>query len=150
MHLFLTNFLFRDSKGNIAAATSTGGITGKLPGRVGDTPIIGSGTYADNDFGGVSSTGHGESIMKSVLTHDIIKRMEYLGENIQTACENACNTMTKRFNQTGGVIALDKYGKVGIAFTSRNMAWAYKNKYEMKFSIDHPNKELKFNKGRKF
>lgn len=63
-----------DKYGNIAAATSTGGMTGKLPGRVGDTPLIGSGTYADNNIGGVSSTGNGEAIMKHVLTHDIIKR----------------------------------------------------------------------------
>lgn len=122
------------------AGTSTGGMTGKLPGRVGDTPLIGSGTYADNNVGGVSSTGHGETIMKSVLTHDIIKRMEYLGQDVQTACENACNSMTDRLNQTAGVIALDKLGNIGIAFTSRNMAWAYKNKSDIQFGIDHPNR----------
>lgn len=88
--------------------------------------------------------GHGESIMKSVLTHDIIKRMEYLGEDVQTASEHACNSMTNRLNQTGGAIGLDSEGNIGIAFTSRNMAWAFKNRNEMDFGIDHPKK--KFNK----
>lgn len=110
-----------DRDGNIAVATSTGGITGKLPGRIGDTPMIGCGTYCDNRFGGVSTTGHGETIMKSCLAHDIIKRIEYLGEDAQTATETACKTMTERFFGTGGAITIDNKGNVGINFTSKRM-----------------------------
>lgn len=125
-----------DSEGNIAVATSTGGITGKLPGRIGDTPLIGSGTYADNRYGGVSSTGHGETIMRSVLTHDIIKRIDYLGEDAQTASDNACKRMTERFIGTGGVITIDKNGKVGVSFTSKRMAWAYQKKDKLYYGIE--------------
>lgn len=110
-----------DQYGNIAVATSTGGITGKLPGRIGDTPMLGCGTYCDNRFGGVSTTGHGETIMKSCLAHDIIKRIEYLGEDAQKATETACKTMTERFFGTGGAITIDGKGKVGIWFTSKRM-----------------------------
>lgn len=110
-----------DKYGNIAVATSTGGITGKLPGRIGDTPMLGCGTYCDNRFGGVSTTGHGETIMKSCLAHDIIKRIEYLGEDAQTSTESACKSMTERFFGTGGAITVDNNGNVGISFTSKRM-----------------------------
>lgn len=110
-----------DQYGNFAVATSTGGITGKWPGRIGDTPVCGGGTYCDNRFGGVSTTGHGETIMKSCLAHDIIKRIEYLGENAQTATENACMKMTERFIGTGGAVTISDKGEVGIAFTSQRM-----------------------------
>lgn len=86
-----------DSLGNIAVATSTGGLSGKMVGRIGDTPIIGAGTFADNKIAGVSATGHGETIARACLAHDVVKRMEYLGEDIQTASENACKNMTKDF-----------------------------------------------------
>jgi len=66
-----------DKNGNIAVATSTGGITGKIPGRIGDTPILGCGTYADNEMGGVSTTGHGETIMKFNLAQRILQRIFY-------------------------------------------------------------------------
>jgi beta-aspartyl-peptidase (threonine type) len=86
-----------DRLGNIAVATSTGGLSGKMPGRIGDTPIIGAGTYADNKIAGVSATGHGETIARACLAHDVVKRMEYLGEDVQTASQNACKRMTKDF-----------------------------------------------------
>ena len=110
-----------DQYGNIAVATSTGGITGKLPGRIGDTPVLGGGTYCDNRFGGVSTTGHGETIMKACLANDIIKRIEYLGEDAQTATEAACKTMTDRILGTGGAITIDSKRNVGISFTSKRM-----------------------------
>jgi L-asparaginase / beta-aspartyl-peptidase len=113
-----------DQYGNIAVATSTGGITGKLPGRIGDTPVLGGGTYCDNRFGGVSTTGHGETIMKACLAHDIIKRMEYLGEDAQTATSTACKNMTDRFIGTGGAITVDHKGNVGVSFTSKRMVSA--------------------------
>lgn len=102
-------------------ATSTGGMTGKLPGRIGDTPVLGGGTYCDNRYGGVSTTGHGETIMKACLAHDIIKRIDYLGEDAQTATETACKNMTERFIGTGGAITIDNKGKVGVSFTARRM-----------------------------
>lgn len=110
-----------DQYGNIAVATSTGGITGKLPGRIGDTPVLGGGTYCDNRYGGVSTTGHGEAIMKACLAHDIIKRIDYLKEDAQTATESACKQMTERFLGTGGAITIDSKGNIGISFTSKRM-----------------------------
>ncbi|XP_070506732.1 probable isoaspartyl peptidase/L-asparaginase GA20639 [Chironomus tepperi] len=121
-----------DQYGNIAVATSTGGITGKLPGRIGDTPVLGGGTYCDNRYGGVSTTGHGETIMKACLAHDIVKRIDYLGEDAQTATETACKNMTDRFLGTGGAITIDSKGKVGISFTSRRMVSKQLERYEQK------------------
>lgn len=125
-----------DSNGNIAAATSTGGLTGKMSGRIGDSPIIGAGTYADNKFGGFSATGDGEVIMKAVLVHDIIKRMEYLGKDIQTAAQNACDEMTEKFSGDGGVIGIDKDGNVAIAFSSDQMSWAYQKGRQVFYGIN--------------
>lgn len=110
-----------DKHGNLAAATSTGGITGKFVGRVGDSPILGAGTYATNEVGAVSATGTGESIMKACLAYDILKRMQFLGENVQTASTESVKMMTDKFPGDGGVISLDKNGNVGIAFTSERM-----------------------------
>lgn len=115
-----------DADGNIAVATSTGGITGKLPGRVGDTPILGSGTYADNRFGGVSTTGHGESIMRFNLAHDILSRINHLGLSAQEATEKSLTEMTDKLLNTAGAITIDAKGDVGIFFTSQKMSWAYK------------------------
>jgi len=125
-----------DVNGNIAVATSTGGITGKLPGRIGDTPVLGGGTYCNNQFGGVSTTGHGETIMKACLAHDIIKRIEYLGEDAQTATETACKNMTERLLGTGGAITIDSKSNVGISFTSKRMAWAYQRQNTMYSGIE--------------
>ncbi|XP_055526704.1 probable isoaspartyl peptidase/L-asparaginase GA20639 isoform X2 [Wyeomyia smithii] len=124
-----------DCKGNIAVATSTGGITGKLPGRIGDTPLIGSGTYADN-LVGVSTTGHGETIMKYCLAHTILKRIDFLKENAQIATENACKTMTERLIGEGGAITIDYKGQVGISFTSKRMAWAYVKDSTIHYGIE--------------
>ncbi|XP_063703262.1 probable isoaspartyl peptidase/L-asparaginase GA20639 [Culicoides brevitarsis] len=125
-----------DKDGNIAVATSTGGITGKYRGRIGDTPLLGCGTFC-NEFGGVSTTGHGETIMKSVLAHDILKRIEYLGQAPQKACEEACRNMTKNLEGTGGAICIDKNGEVGVYFTSNRMAWAYQKKDTITYGINH-------------
>lgn len=110
-----------DLLGNIAVATSTGGIGGKLHGRIGDTPIIGCGTYCDNRFGGISSTGHGDILMRACLAHDVIKRMEYLNENIQLASENGCKKMLADLKGTGGVVGLDREGNTSVFFTSQRM-----------------------------
>ena len=112
-----------DRDGNIAAATSTGGVTGKKVGRVGDVPLIGSGGYADNRVGGVSTTGHGESIMRVNLAKLVLTYME-MGMHIQEASEKALGYMAVRVNGAGGLIALDADGNNGHAFTTKRMVWA--------------------------
>ncbi len=112
-----------DRDGNIAAATSTGGVTGKNVGRVGDVPLIGSGGYADNRVGGVSTTGHGEAIMRVNLAKLVLTYME-MGMHIQEASEKALGYMAVRVNGPGGLIALDADGNIGRAFTTKRMVWA--------------------------
>lgn len=124
-----------DLLGNIAVATSTGGIGGKLHGRIGDTPIIGCGTYCDNRFGGVSTTGHGDVLMRGCVAHDIVKRMEYLGESIQVASENGCKRLLTDFKGTGGVVGIDNNGNTAMFFTSQRMAWAYQRSRTLHYGI---------------
>ena len=112
-----------DAKGNLAAATSTGGMTGKLVGRVGDVPIVGSGGYADNKIGGASSTGHGEAIMKVNLARLVLIHVE-AGAPVQEATDRALAYMKERVAGTGGVIALDSKGNVGHSYTTPHMVWA--------------------------
>lgn len=131
-----------DREGNIAAATSTGGITGKLPGRVGDSPILGSGTYADNEFGGVSTSGHGETNMKFNLAHDIIKRIQFLNEDAQNATKNSLTDMFDKLLGTAGAITIDKNGEIGIYFTSQKFAWAYKKGNCIHYGINRDEHEI--------
>jgi beta-aspartyl-peptidase (threonine type) len=112
-----------DHRGNIAAATSTGGMTGKLVGRVGDVPIVGCGGYADNGVGGSSTTGHGESIIKVNLARLVLTYME-AGTPVQQASDKALTYMKDRVSGTGGVIALDKKGNTGHSHTTPRMVWA--------------------------
>ncbi|XP_044253305.1 isoaspartyl peptidase/L-asparaginase isoform X2 [Tribolium madens] len=125
-----------DSKGRLAAATSTGGITGKMVGRSSDTCIIGSGTYADDNVGAVSTTGHGESIARFCLAHSIIYEMRN-GSSASEATTKALKEMKQRLPNTAGAITISKSGELGIDFTSRRMAWAYQVKDEMHFGIEH-------------
>jgi L-asparaginase / beta-aspartyl-peptidase len=113
-----------DSHGKIAAGTSTGGTPHKYPGRVGDSALVGCGCYAD-ESAGVSSTGHGESIMKVVLAktaRDYVAQ----GRPVQTAMEDAVVLLTRRTGGRGGLIALDREGHPGFAFSTRNMAYGYR------------------------
>jgi len=112
-----------DDEGNLAAATSTGGVTGKRVGRVGDVPIIGSGGYADNRVGAVSTTGHGESILKVNLSKLVLSYME-AGMSVQVAAEKALGYMAVRVNGNGGLIAVDSKGNIGHSFTTKRMVWA--------------------------
>jgi beta-aspartyl-peptidase (threonine type) len=112
-----------DSDGNIATATSTGGVTGKKVGRVGDVPLIGSGGYADKRVGGVSTTGHGEAIMRVNLAKLVLTYME-MGMHIQEASEKALGYMLLMVKGSGGLIALDTDGNMGHAFTTKRMVWA--------------------------
>lgn len=124
-----------DKNGNIAVATSTGGMTGKIVGRIGDTPLIGSGTYADNNCGGVSTTGHGETIMRYNVAHKILQRIEYLGEDAPTATRMVLEKMTQRLTYTAGAITIDASGNVGYYFTAKKMAWAYRKAGEVYYGI---------------
>ena len=109
-----------DKDGNIAAATSTGGMTNKMPGRVGDTPIIGSGTWAQNDVCGVSSTGHGEFFIKYQVAKEVCTRMEYLNETLDKASSDIIQDLSK-IDARGGVIAIDKNANISMPFNTDGM-----------------------------
>jgi beta-aspartyl-peptidase (threonine type) len=109
-----------DATGNLAAATSTGGYTGKLPGRVGDSPIIGAGTYADNRACAVSGTGLGEAFIRAAVGHDVCARMLYAGFTVSAAAAAALKNVSKLGGE-GGLIAVDRRGEVAMPFTSEGM-----------------------------
>jgi isoaspartyl peptidase/L-asparaginase-like protein (Ntn-hydrolase superfamily) len=109
-----------DADGNLAAATSTGGYTGKLPGRVGDSPLIGAGTYADNRACAVSGTGLGEAFIRAAVAFDICARMRYGGAKLAAAAAAALKAVAA-LGADGGVIAVDRRGNVAMPFTSEGM-----------------------------
>jgi len=110
-----------DKFGNIAAATSTGGMTNKRFGRIGDTPIIGAGTYANNNTCAVSCTGHGEFFIRSVVAYDISCLMEYKNLSLKQACELVVHNKLKNLGGEGGLIAMDAKGNIEMAFNSEGM-----------------------------
>jgi beta-aspartyl-peptidase (threonine type) len=114
-----------DQFGNLAAATSTGGMTNKRFGRVGDAPIIGAGTYANNQTCAVSATGHGEYFIRSVVAYDISALMEYKGLSVQQAAEEVVMKKLVERGGEGGVIALDRNGNFSMPFNSEGMYRAY-------------------------
>jgi L-asparaginase / beta-aspartyl-peptidase len=109
-----------DDAGNLAAATSTGGITAKRYGRVGDSPLIGSGTYADNNTCAVSCTGHGEYFIRHVASYDVAARMKYLGESVRIAAPYVIESLCKAGGD-GGMIALDRHGNAVMPFNTPGM-----------------------------
>ena len=109
-----------DREGNLAAATSTGGHTGKLPGRVGDSPLIGAGTYADNASCAVSGTGWGEAFIRVALAHEVSARMRHRNESLIQASKAALKSLT-RVKGDGGLIALDRKGNIAMPFNSEGM-----------------------------
>jgi beta-aspartyl-peptidase (threonine type) len=113
-----------DRDGHLAAATSTGGMTNKRPGRVGDAPLIGCGTFADDTSCAVSATGHGEYYIRRVLAYDIAARMAYLGEGVVEASDRALAEVGT-MGGAGGLIAVDRSGQVALPFNSPGMyrAW---------------------------
>ncbi|MEZ5423637.1 MAG: isoaspartyl peptidase/L-asparaginase [Pyrinomonadaceae bacterium] len=117
-----------DKYGNIAAGTSTGGMTNKMYGRVGDTPIIGAGTYANNSTCGVSGTGWGEYFIRLGVARDISSLMEYRAMPIQAAADLVIHTKLQNAGGDGGVIAMDKFGNMAISFNSEGMYRAYIDK----------------------
>jgi beta-aspartyl-peptidase (threonine type) len=114
-----------DRNGNLAAGTSTGGMTNKRYNRIGDAPIIGAGTYANNNTCAVSATGHGEYFIRWTVAHDISALMEYKGLTLKEASELVVNDKLVKAGGSGGVICVDKYGNVSLPFNSKGMFRGY-------------------------
>jgi beta-aspartyl-peptidase (threonine type) len=110
-----------DQQGNLTAGTSTGGMTLKMWGRIGDAPVIGAGTYADNATCGVSATGHGEYFIRNVVAYDIAALMKYKGLSLQAAAEEVVLGKLVAQQATGGIVALDAAGNVAMVFNTPGM-----------------------------
>ncbi len=110
-----------DAHGNLAAGTSTGGMTNKMAGRVGDSPIIGAGTYADNAAGAISCTGHGEFFIRYAVSHEIIAQVKYRGVSIKDAAEEVINRQLKEAGGEGASICLDPKGNFATAYNSEGL-----------------------------
>ena len=111
----------RDKQGNLAAATSTGGMTNKMAGRVGDSPIIGAGVFADNNTCAVSTTGHGEDFMRTVLAKTISDLVEFKNLDAQQAMQQGIDYLVAKVNGRGGAIMIDHNGSCASGFTTRHM-----------------------------
>jgi beta-aspartyl-peptidase (threonine type) len=116
-----------DKHGNLAAATSTGGMTNKRFGRVGDTPIIGAGTYANNNTCAISCTGHGEYFIRAVVAYDISCLMEYKDLSLKQACDVVVHDKLVKLGGEGGLVAIDARGNIELPFNSEGMyrAWQH-------------------------
>jgi L-asparaginase / beta-aspartyl-peptidase len=113
-----------DKDGNLAAATSTGGTTNKMPGRIGDTPVIGAGTYANNQTCAVSCTGDGEYFIRAAAAHEVSALIEHRGMTLPQAAETALDTV-KQLGGAGGLIAIDKNGDIALPFNTNGMYRGY-------------------------
>ncbi|MFL9484795.1 isoaspartyl peptidase/L-asparaginase family protein [Chitinophagaceae bacterium LWZ2-11] len=116
-----------DIGGNIAAATSTGGMTNKKYGRIGDSPIIGAGTYANNNTCGISCTGHGEMFIRSVAAYDVSCLMEYKGLTLQEAMDKVVNDKLIQLKGEGGMIGVDSQGNHAMVLNSAGMYRGVRN-----------------------
>lgn len=116
-----------DSKGNLAGATSTGGMTNKKYGRIGDSPMIGAGTYANNATCAISCTGHGEMFIRSVAAYDVSCLMEYKGMSLQEAMDTVVNTKLVALQGEGGMIGVDAKGNAAMVLNSAGMYRGMKN-----------------------
>lgn len=122
-----------DSDGNLASATSTGGLTNKKYGRIGDSPIIGAGTYASNSSCAVSCTGDGEYFIRSVAAYDVSALMEYKGLSLHQACENVVHNKLKKIGGEGGLIAVDNIGNIEMAFNAEGMYRGFRKQSDRPF-----------------
>jgi len=120
-----------DARGDLAAATSTGGMTNKRPGRVGDTPLIGAGTYADNRSAAVSCTGTGEIFIRTATAYDVCARMAYGGQSLQQATEQVVHETLPTIGGKGGLIAVDAQGNLSLSFNTEGMYRGYARVGEM-------------------
>lgn len=118
-----------DLNGNLAAATSTGGMTNKKYGRIGDSPVIGAGTYANNETCAISCTGHGELFLRSVVAYDISCLMAYKNLSLKEACDIVVYDKLVKIGGEGGLVALDHFGNIEMPFNSEGM-------YRAKMSVD--------------
>lgn len=116
-----------DKNGDLAAGTSTGGMTNKMKGRVGDSPIIGAGTFADNESCAVSATGHGEYFIRNVISYDVAALMTYAGLSVSDAADSVVYGRLAPLNADGGLIAIDKYGNIAMPFNTPSMIRGYQN-----------------------
>jgi isoaspartyl peptidase/L-asparaginase-like protein (Ntn-hydrolase superfamily) len=121
-----------DRAGNLAAATSTGGFTNKMVGRVGDSPLVGAGTYADNRTCAVSATGSGEHFIRAVLAHEVAARMRHRGEPLAAAARHALAGV-KTLGGEGGLIAVDRAGRIAMPFAAEGMyrGWARNGRFRV-------------------
>jgi L-asparaginase / beta-aspartyl-peptidase len=125
-----------DMQGNLAAGTSTGGLSNKRSGRIGDSPVIGAGTYANNQTCAISATGHGEFFIRHVVAHDISALIEYRGLALNEATDKVIMGKLVDAGATGGVVAVDKYGNVAMTFNTSGMYRGYiKSTGEKKIAI---------------
>lgn len=125
-----------DVEGNIAAATSTGGMTNKKWGRVGDSPIIGAGTYANNRTCAISCTGHGEPFIRAVTAYDVSCLMEYKNLSLHDAMDKVVHDKLLKLDGEGGMIGVDAKGNAAMMFNSEGMYRAMKNSEgEMEINI---------------
>jgi L-asparaginase / beta-aspartyl-peptidase len=120
-HLGTVGAVALDAEGRLAAATSTGGMTGKRFQRIGDSPIIGAGTYADNRSCAVSATGHGEIFIRAAVAHDICSRMRFGGRSLAQAVREVVLSELPSLGGEGGVIAIDPRGDISMEFNSEGM-----------------------------
>jgi beta-aspartyl-peptidase (threonine type) len=132
-HVGTVGAVARDGHGNLAAATSTGGMTGKRFNRIGDTPIIGAGTYADNRSCAVSATGHGELFIRNVVAHDIAARLRFGGQSLARAVYEVVREELPAMQGEGGVIAIDRQGEIVLEFNSEGMFRASQRSGEAAF-----------------
>jgi beta-aspartyl-peptidase (threonine type) len=116
-----------DAHGHIAAATSTGGMTNKRFGRIGDSPIVGAGTYASDETCAVSCTGHGEYFLRAVVAYDVSCLMEYRGLSLQDACDTVIGNKLAAMGGEGGLIAVDANGNYAFSFNSAGMYRGVRN-----------------------
>lgn len=114
-----------DKNGNLAAGTSTGGMTNKRWGRIGDSPIIGAGTYANNATCAISSTGHGEYFIRYAVAYDISAMTAYTDKSFQEAADYVINDKLKTAGGSGGIIGVDKHGNVAMPFNTEGMYRGY-------------------------
>lgn len=124
-----------DANGNLAAATSTGGMTNKKFGRMGDSPIIGAGTYANNNTCAISCTGHGELFIRAVVAYDISCLMEYKGLSLREACDVVVHNKLVKIQGEGGLVAIDKHGNIELPFNSEGMYRGYATETERRVMI---------------
>jgi len=120
-HVGTVGAVARDSSGRLAAATSTGGMTGKRYGRIGDSPVIGAGTYADDRSCAVSATGHGEIFIRAAVAHDICARMRFGGRTLDEAVREVVLGELPALGGEGGVVAMDRHGRIAMEFNSEGM-----------------------------